>query len=142
MSAINVGRVVGAGLVAGVVFNAVDIGTQVVLADDMKAMVDRLHLDPAVMDMTLANAVPWIAVDFIFGILVVLNYAAIRSRFGPGPKTALMAGFILYAAVTAVLYGFTSMGVFTDAMFVKQSAFAAVSTALGSLAGGWMYKET
>ena len=65
MSAINVGRVVGAGLLAGAVFNAVDIASQLVVADDMKAMVERLHLEPAVMDMTPANMLPWIIADFL-----------------------------------------------------------------------------
>jgi len=141
MSAINMGRVVGAGLLAGVAFNVVDMGTQSLMMGDMTAMVDRLQLDPALKDMTLANAAPWMAVDFVVSILIVLNYAAMRPRFGPGPKTALMAGFMLYGAVTAVLYGFASMGVFTEAMFLKTSAAAAVGVACASLVGGWAYKE-
>jgi hypothetical protein len=142
MSAINTGRVIGAGLAAGVVLNVVDMGSQYFMMDDMNAMVGRLHLDPTLMNMTLANGLPWIVVDLIMGILIVLNYAAMRPRFGPGPKTALMAGFILYGAVTAVLYGFTTMGIFTQAMFVKNSALWAVNVALGSLVGGWAYKES
>jgi hypothetical protein len=141
MSSINTGRVIGAGLVGGLALNVVDMGTQMLMADDMKAMVERLHLDPALTDMTMANALPWIGVDFIVGILIVLNYAAMRPRFGPGPKTALLAGFMLYGAVTAVLYGFATMGVFTEAMFLKSAAFAALSFGAGSLAGGWAYKE-
>jgi hypothetical protein len=121
--------------------NAVDFAAQfIVLKDDMAAMVGQLHLDPAVTTDPM-KAIPWIVVDLVFGILVVLNYAAMRPRFGPGPKTALLAGFMLYAAVTSVLYGFMTMGVFTDAMFVKSAACAALSTALGSLSGGWAYKE-
>jgi hypothetical protein len=139
MSAINTGRVIGGGLLAGVVMNAVDFAGQMLLKDDMSQMVDRLGLDPSVLEP--ANALPWVAVDFVYGILLVLNYAAMRPRFGPGPKTALLAGFMLYGAVTVMLYGFMTMGVFTDAMFVKGSACAAVGTALASLVGGWMYRE-
>ena len=141
MSAINTGRVIGAGLLAGVVMNVVDVTTQyTILKDDMSGMIDQLHLDPALLtDWT--KAMPWVVVDFLIGILLVLNYAGMRPRFGPGPKTALLAGFVLYGAVTAVLYGFMTMGVFTEGNFVRSAACAAVSVALGSLAGGWAYKE-
>jgi hypothetical protein len=45
---INIGRVVIGGLVAGIVLNALDMVVGMfVLADDMKAMVARLNLDPA-----------------------------------------------------------------------------------------------
>jgi len=141
MSSINTGRVIGAGLVAGLVFNVVDMGSQFLLQDEMSAMIDRLRLDPALKEMTVAAIAPWIAVDFVIGILIVLNYAAMRPRFGPGPRTALLAGFMLFAAVTTVIYGFEAMGVFTESMFLKTSGSAAVCTALASLAGGWFYKE-
>jgi hypothetical protein len=139
MSAINTGRVVAGGLLAGVVMNAVDFGAQMVLKNDMTAMVERLHLDPAVMEPV--NAIPWVVVDFVYGILIVLNYAAMRPRFGPGPKTALLAGFMLYGAVTVILYGFMTMGIFSEAQFAKSAGCYAVATALASLAGAWAYKE-
>jgi hypothetical protein len=46
-----------------------------------------------------------------------------------------------YVAVTAVLSGFTAMGVFSQDMFVKGSAFALISVMAGSLTGAWAYKE-
>jgi|ERR1051326_3466872 hypothetical protein len=141
MSAINTGRVIGGGLLAGLVMNVVDVASNfTVLKDDMSQMVDQLHLDPAIMTDWTAM-IPWVVVDFIIGILIVLNYASMRPRFGPGPKTALLAGFILYGAVTSVLYGFMSMGVFTHRNFVMNAACAAVSVTIGSLVGGWAYKE-
>ena len=139
MSSINTGRVVGGGLAAGVTMIVADFAWQYVMKDDMAAMVDRLHLDPKVMEPS--SALPWLVVDVLYGILIVLNYAAMRPRFGPGPKTALLAGLILYAAVTAILYGFMTMGVFTEAQFLKNAACYATSTALAALVGGWIYKE-
>ena len=139
MSSINTGRVVAGGVAAGVTLIVADFAWQFVLKDDMTAMIDRLRLDPAVMEPS--HAVPWLFVDLLYGILIVLNYAAMRPRFGPGPKTALLAGLILYAAVTAILYGFMTMGVFTEGQFLKSAACYAVSTALAALVGGWIYKE-
>lgn len=65
---------------------------------------------------------------------------------GPGRrcssvKTALLAALPLYAAATLTVYGFTSMGIFTFGLFLKSSVFAAVNTAIGSVAGAWVYTE-
>jgi hypothetical protein len=141
MASINTGRVIVGGLVGGVVANACDfLWNMTVMKDDMTAMAQKFGTDPAAMQ-SMAGAAPWIVIDFVFGILVVFAYAAMRPRFGPGPKTALIAGVTLYLAVTAVLYGFTSMGMMTTGAFCRGSATAFVSVILGSLAGAAVYKE-
>jgi hypothetical protein len=141
MTPINLGRVFIGGLVAGVVANVIDVFSNlVILKDSMAAELDRLHIDPAVA-ASGSVAATWILVDFILGVLVVLTYAAIRPRFGPGPKTALLAGFLLYVAVTVVLWGFTSMDVIGRGVFVENSLTSLVAVALASLAGCALYKE-
>jgi hypothetical protein len=141
MASINTGRVVVGGLVGGVVANACDmLWSMTVMKDDMTAMAQRFGTDPATMQ-SMSGAAPWIVVDFVIGLLTVFTYAAMRPRFGPGPKTALIAGVTLYLAVSAVLYGFTSMGMMPMGAFGLGSATALVSTVLGSLAGAAVYKE-
>jgi hypothetical protein len=141
MAGINTGRVIAGGLVGGVVANVVDMATgYLFMMDDMKANAARLHLDPAAMEST-AGMISWVLVDFVYAILIVLTYAGIRPRFGPGPTTALYAGLLLYATVTAIMYGFLSMGMFTTTLFVKSALCALVSTALASVAGAAVYKE-
>lgn len=139
--AINTGKVIAGGLLAGFIMNVLDITwNYTVLAADMKAMVDQLHLDPAVLTDP-SHAIPWIVVDFVIGLVIVWTYAAMRPRLGPGPKTAILAGLVPFVSVTAVLYGFTSMGVFTQAMLVKSSVFALINVVVASVAGAWVYKE-
>ncbi len=141
MASINTGRVVAGGLVAGVVTNACDmLWHMTVMQDDMAAMAQKFGMDPAAAQ-SMSAAAPWIVIDFLFGILIVWTYAAMRPRFGPGPKTALIAGITLYLAVTAVLYGFTSMGMMPMGALARGSAAELVSTVLGSLAGAAVYKE-
>jgi hypothetical protein len=141
MAGINTGRVVVAGLLAGVVANACDtLWNTIVLKDDMMAMAQRLGVSPA-QASSFSAAIPWIVVDFVMGLLVVFTYAAIRPRFGPGPRTALVAGLIMFVATTAVVYGFTSMGLMPLQTFIKGSAASLVTTVLASLAGGSVYKE-
>jgi hypothetical protein len=103
-------------------------------------MAKRFGMDPAAM-MSFSAAVPWIIVDFIFGFVIIWTYAAMRPRLGPGPKTAILAGLVPYICVTAVIYGFSSMGMMSMHQFAKGSAAALVTTILGSLAGASVYKE-
>jgi len=141
MGKINTGRVLIGGLLAGVVANALDfVSYSILMADDMQQMVQRLSLNPAVVDGTGA-AVAWIVVDFLLGILVVWTYAAIRPRCGAGPTTAVYAALIPYAAITMILYGYTRMGIFTMDAFVKGSVLALVTLLAATLAGAAVYKE-
>ena len=137
MASINTGRVIVGGLVAGLVANIIDIATGFLMQDELTANLERLHL-PA---MGTSAIVSWVAVDFAYGILMVLTYACIRPRFGPGPKTALFAGFLLLTTVTVVLYGFLGLGFFPASTYVKSALFALLSTGAGALAGAALYKE-
>ena len=142
MTGINTGKVIAGGLLAGLVANAIDFVTNTyVMAADWQAFAAAHNMDPAAMTSP-AVAGTWIAIDFLFGILLVWTYAAIRPRFGAGAQTAIYAGLAVYVAPTLVLLGFTMMGMMTMAMFVKGSVGAIVSTLAASVAGASMYKET
>jgi hypothetical protein len=139
--AINVSRVIVGGLVAGVVDNVCDtVWGFTVMQADMAEMAKKLGTSPEAM-MSMSGILPWILVDFVVGLVLVWNYAAIRARFGPGPKTALVAALPPFVAVTAVLYGFTSMGVMTPGAYTRGTLTALVSVMLASLAGAYFYKE-
>ena len=102
--AMNTGKVVVGGLVAGLVMNVIDYVTNTyVLATQMKAEMDKLN--PSLMtNMEGSNTmITWIVLDFVLGILLVWTYAAIRPRFGAGPKTAVYAG-LLFWLVGGVLW--------------------------------------
>jgi hypothetical protein len=141
MAGINYGRVVLGGLAAGVVANVCDFFISVYLmADDLQRMARRLNLDWDVVNGP-AVLVTWTIVDFLYATLMVWTYAAIRPRLGPGPKTAVIAGLVIYAAATVVLFGFQSMGIFTADSFVKNAVFSLGTAVLASLVGGAVYKE-
>jgi hypothetical protein len=138
---INYARVALGGLAAGVVANVCDfLISTYFMADDLQRLTRRLSLDWSVVNGP-AVLVTWTVVDFIYATLMVWTYAAIRPRLGPGPKTALCAGLVIYAAVTVVLFGFQSMGIFTLDSFIKNSLLSLVTAVLASLVGGAVYKE-
>jgi hypothetical protein len=141
MASINTGKVVAGGLLAGVVANAVDFVTNnYVLAPDWQAWATAHNIDPAVLTSG-SVAGTWIVLDFVFGLMLVWTYAAMRPRFGPGIRTALLASLVIYLAPTLVLFGFTMMNMMSMAMFVKGSCAAIVSTFGGGVAGASIYKE-
>jgi len=141
MAGINYPRVFLGGLAAGVVANISDsVNNALIMADDMRRMAQRLGLDWDAVNGTGA-IVTWIVVDFIYATLIVWTYAAIRPRLGPGPKTAVTAGLVLFSAITVVLFGFQRMGIFTPDAFIKNTVFSLVTTVVVSLVGGAVYKE-
>jgi hypothetical protein len=139
--AINTGKVITGGLLAGVVLNVFDmVANMTLFLADNEAMLKRLNL-PVPSPSDFSAAIPWIVVDFVNGLLLVFSYAAIRPRFGAGPKTAVIAGAIPWLAVTSVLCGFASMGIFEEAFLIKGSIFALVNVSIASIVGAWLYKE-
>lgn len=142
MSAINTGRVVMGGLVAGVVLNVLDtVNGLFIMAEDFAANAARLGLDPALMEAPSVMA-SWIIIDFLIGILLVWLYAAMRPRFGPGPRTAAFAGLAFWAGISLVLFGFTMMGVFDMSMMIKATVLQLVFSVVASVAGARFYQET
>lgn len=139
MSRINVGRLVIGGLAAGVLANALDfVINKYLLANEMTEMVQRLNLR---IDLVEGSAATWIGVDFIYGMLLVFTYAAMRPRFGPGPTTAVIAGLCYWLAIGAIFAGLTAMGLYTHLAFIKNLALSLVSTLVPALVGAAIYKE-
>ena len=139
MSGINWRRVILGGLVAGLVANAFDfVITSYLMATAFASMMARLNIDAA-------STRSWIWVfavaDFIWGLLLVFTYAAIRPRFGPGPRTAVISGLMLWlvVAITAVIL--LAMGLHTPQSYFKSSALYLASALVSSLVGAALYKE-
>jgi hypothetical protein len=141
MNGINTGKLIAGGLVAGLVLNAIDVATGwLLLADDYSMNMERLGLDPAMMESP-AGMATWIVIDFIIGFILLWTYAAIRPRFGPGPGTAARAALVPFLAVSAVLFGFATGGMLDQALYWKSTVIALVNVLLASLAGAAVYKE-
>ena len=135
----NVGRVLLGGLIAGIVANAGDyVINMYLMTEEATAMVQRLNLSMAAVEGSL---VTWIVVDFIWGLLLVFTYAGFRPRFGPGPRTAIIAGVTIWLAVCAVFAGLMSMGIYTQQAYLKSSVLTLANTLLASLAGAYFYRE-
>src|SRR5467141_3887086 len=93
MTQMNMKRVVIGGLVAGLIINISETIMNVpVLGPQMEAALKQLNL-PAIGGAAIGV---FVVGAFVLGLLLVWLYAAIRPRFGPGPKTAIIAGLVLW----------------------------------------------
>lgn len=137
MSRINVGRVIAGGLLAGLIANVLDFAVNAMwLAAEWDDGFRGLGLDPA-----LISPLGWIVSDFVFGLVMVWLYAAIRPRFGPGPKTAVLAAVVVWAIAHLAYGSFLFLGLFAQGLIVKSAAGALVAWVAAGLAGAAVYRE-
>ena len=139
MYGINIRRVIIGGLVAGLVANAFDfVITRYFMATEFASMMARLNVDTAVVESWV-----WIfaVADFVWGLLLVFTYAAIRPRFGPGAKTAFISGIMLWLVVAIFAVLLMALGLHTPQSYLKSSALYLVAALVSSLVGAKLYKE-
>lgn len=139
MNNINYGRVILGGLVTGLILNIGEyLLNEVVFAEQMRAFFERLRITPPAGTF-IATAV---GITFLLGIVIVWVYAMIRPRFGPGPKTAIIAAFVAWFCV------YFYCGILNAALFSLPSTYVLmgmvwgmVEYGLAALAGAWLYRE-
>jgi len=139
VSHMNLGRVILAGLLAGLVINIGETLLNTVVAGQaMEAALGARNLPP----VAGAQIGGFVLIAFLLGIFTIWVYAAIRPRFGAGPKTAVIAGLAVwffayaYRSAALVLMGFLPLSVTLFGL-----AWGLVEIVLASVAGAWAYTE-
>jgi hypothetical protein len=139
MGKINLGRAILGGLVAGVVLNIGESVLNIVVLKNQMAEYMTEHRFPQPTGSAIGVAM---AMTFVLGIVMILGYAAIRSRFGAGPKTAMIAalfawfGVVVYPNVIGAAFGFIPTNI-----LLLLLGWEIVEYGLAALAGAWLYKE-
>ena len=140
MGKINFGRVILGGLVAGIVADALAYLVDGVLlaqrwSDGMLAL-GRADFSPSM----------WVYFNLLGlagGIALIWIYAAIRTRFGAGVKTAIYAGLVYWFA--SVLLPNTSFmcvaGLFGHRLTAFTTAGGLIECVAGAIVGAAIYKE-
>jgi hypothetical protein len=140
MNNINFGRVLIGGLLAGLVLNIGEfLLNDVILGKQMREFFARYGIpEPGGSFLILA-----VTMTFAIGILIVFVYALIRSRLGPGPKTAIVAGLIMWFGIyvyTGAINGF--LFAFPLNVMLIGFAWGLIEYVVGAIAGAWAYKES
>ena len=139
MKNINLGRVLIGGLLAGLILNVGEfLLNDVILGTQMREFFARYRIpDPGGSFVIVA-----VGLTFAVGIVMVFLYALIRPRLGPGVKTALVAGLIMWFGIylyCGAIYGMVS----SIPLNVTLIAFVwgLIEYLLSAIAGAWAYKE-
>ena len=136
---VNTGRVVLGGLLAGLVLNIGEfIFNDFVIGPQMKTWLAAHNFaEPTGTFVAIA-----VSLTFVMGIVMVLTYALIRPRLGPGVKTAIVAGllswfvcYIYVGIINGVLFGMTAK------IIGLAIVWGLVEYTLAAIVGAWAYKE-
>ncbi len=137
--AMNGPRLFLGGLAAGVLLLATGIalGHGILGAEYVRAFAShRAH--PVNAITVLENT----ALRLGYGFLVVFLYAAIRPRFGAGPRTALFAALILWVAAFLPRQMLLSeFGILDGGRLAISLAWSLAEVALAALLGASIYRE-
>jgi hypothetical protein len=140
MGKINLGRVILGGIVAGIVLDILDFVVDGWLlaptwADQMKKLGHCSFSSAQILWFNLLGLVT--------GIALIWIYAAIRPRFGAGPKTAACAGLAVWVVGVVIpnLSFMWVLGLFGRRLTVYSTLGGLVEIIVGAIAGAALYKE-
>ncbi len=138
MGRINGKRIVLGGIVAAVIVNVGEGLLGLLLKRDYEAAIRALGIR---MEPDLATLLP-IAWSFVVGILAIWLYAAIRPRYGPGPRTAVRAGLALWAFSTVTFsVAMASLRIFPARLMAMATAWSLVEIIVAVVVGASLYRE-
>jgi hypothetical protein len=105
----------------------------------MVSAMAALGKDQAAMD---AGIPLWVLWSFILGLSGVWLYAAIRPRYGAGPKTAAVAGIAIWV-ISCLTFGIgmKAMNLMPDKIICISIAWGVVEDLVAFQLGAWVYKE-
>ena len=139
MKAINIIGVLKGGVVAGLIMNVSELILNVPVAGArMEAELKAINLPPPGGGAIALFSLTTLAL----GILLIWLYAAIRPRFGAGPKTAICAGLLVWTL--SYLYAsvfFGGLGVNSWGLIALGLAWSLVECLVAALAGAYLYSE-
>lgn len=139
MGKINVGRLILCGIVAGVVGDVLGyLVDGVLLADRWASAMQKL----GGTQFSLNQWVLFNLIGLVYGILAIWLYAAIRPRYGAGPKTAVYAGLAAWAIGTLLPNAaFWTAGLLPRGLTVFTTSGAIIESIVAVLAGAALYQE-
>ena len=140
--AINNSKVLVGGIAAGIVLNVIDYLVYTRLIVDKVTAAAEAFKPGLGTSMMASNAITiYVIQDFIIGILLVWTYAAIRPRFGPGPKTAVTAAIAVWLIVATIHAGDIALGMASTSLYVTEILIGLVTILIASWVGAKLYTE-
>ena len=140
MKTINWRRLLGSGIVTGFVWGLLyALIHPAVEAHDLSGR-PVLPLTPF-QGAGIAIRVIVIVNPIVLGVFTMWLYAGIRPRFGPGPRTAALAGFAVWFLSSWVQVSWAAFTQVPPQILVGPLGSSLLISLAAAIAGGWLYKE-
>jgi hypothetical protein len=136
MSKLNWSRVLGCGLLAGIIWVILGAGVTALLGREFAALPNN-RLGTPTPSFLLFN----VALDLLEGISILWLYAAIRPRYSPGVKTAVIAALAWWFIVSLGDATWCSFGFFPPSTVIPLMIGTLPALIIATLAGAKFYKE-
>jgi drug/metabolite transporter (DMT)-like permease len=134
-------RVLIGGLVAGVVINVLQFAAWALFVrPGLSAALEALGRP---LQESAGTNVLWGVWGFVVGILLIWLYAAIRPRYGAGPRTAALAGIaagLLLGLIPDIAWG-SMLRLIPARVWAIDAVDTLVIAVVATLLGAWVYKE-
>ena len=137
MGKINWGRVVLCGIVAGLAWTVLSSIVTVFFAKDFVAAVPGGRLSAPSGGLVAFLFM----VNLVMGIWAMWLYAAIRPRYGPGPKTAVATGFAWWVITSLTDATWASFGFVVPKAVLAPMVASLPAIIIAAVVGAWLYRE-
>jgi hypothetical protein len=140
MGTINWNRVVLGGIVAGLIIDVIQwVLNGLLLGPSWRQAMQELGHP---IEESTGRMLFYVALGFVYGILAIGAYAAIRPRFGAGPTTALYAGLgVWLLGYCLPNLTWAPMGLFPRRLMAIVMLVGLVEILVATMAGAWLYQE-
>ena len=137
-------RILVGGLAAGSVMLLSQIVLHtVVLVEQGTALIEDWAARGLDASAALEPSIPLTGAIFLLGWVAVWLYAAVRGRMGPGPRTALCAGVVVWAAshLYVAVYIHAGVVILPPRLVWLPAVWGFFEVPLATLVGAWIYRE-
>jgi hypothetical protein len=140
MGGINVPRWIGGGVLAAIVIYVIEgFMAAKVWVGPVSAILAEHNLNTG---MSSGAYLAYAILCLLVGLVLIFFYAAARTRFGPGVRTAVIVSIMLYlGGFVPGLIDHHVLGLYPDDLLVKWGVQGLVEMVIAGVAGAWVYKE-
>jgi len=140
MGKINIRRVILGGIIAGVIINVVEgVMNGLILQPQWSEAAKAIGRSATMSTKQIVAFNVW---GFAAGIIAVWLYAAMRPRFGAGPRTAIRTGAVVWLLAYAMADAMMAfLHIFPLGLLMTVAAVGLVEVLVATTAGAYFYRE-
>jgi apolipoprotein N-acyltransferase len=140
MRNISIKRVLLGGLLAGLV---ICLGEYIVGWLILGEQWAEVLAEAGTVEPGTAQIASFAVIALLYGIALIWIYAAIRPRFGPGPKTAIIAALTMWVVAYFLVCAYVIViGMYPTGLLIAAAVWGLIELPIAAVAGAWLYQES